>query len=75
MPFTIQGGGTDLVFPRHEMSAVQGCALTGRRPFAEVYVHQAMVGLGGEKMSKSRGNLVLVWRRCARPGWTRWRSG
>lgn len=60
MPFTIQGGGTDLVFPHHEMSAVQGCALTGRRPFAEVYVHQAMVGLGGEKMSKSRGNLVLV---------------
>ncbi len=60
MPFTIQGGGTDLVFPHHEMSAVQGCALTGSRPFAEVFVHQAMVGLDGEKMSKSKGNLVLV---------------
>jgi L-cysteine:1D-myo-inositol 2-amino-2-deoxy-alpha-D-glucopyranoside ligase len=60
MPFTVQGGGTDLVFPHHEMSAVQGCALTGTRPFAEVFVHQAMVAYQGEKMSKSKGNLVLV---------------
>ena len=60
MPFTVQGGGSDLVFPHHEMSAVQGCALTGTRPFAEVFVHQAMVGFDGAKMSKSRGNLVLV---------------
>ncbi len=60
MPFTVQGGGSDLVFPHHEMSAVQGCALTGTRPFAQAYVHQAMVGYDGEKMSKSKGNLVLV---------------
>jgi L-cysteine:1D-myo-inositol 2-amino-2-deoxy-alpha-D-glucopyranoside ligase len=60
MPFTVQAGGSDLVFPHHEMSAVQGCALTGTRPFADVFVHQAMVGYDGEKMSKSRGNLVLV---------------
>ncbi len=60
MPFTVQGGGSDLVFPHHEMSAVQGCALTGTSPFAEVFVHQAMVGFDGEKMSKSKGNLVLV---------------
>ena len=60
MPFTVQGGGTDLVFPHHEMSAVQGCALTGTRPFAQVYMHQAMVAFEGEKMSKSKGNLVLV---------------
>ncbi len=60
MGFDVQGGGTDLVFPHHEMSAVQGEALTGERPFAQVYVHQAMVGLDGEKMSKSKGNLVLV---------------
>ncbi len=60
MGFTIQGGGDDLVFPHHEMSAVQAVSLTGRRPFAQVYVHQAMVGLDGEKMSKSKGNLVLV---------------
>lgn len=60
MGFTIQGGGDDLIFPHHEMSAVQAVSLTGRRPFAQVYVHQAMVGLDGEKMSKSKGNLVLV---------------
>jgi L-cysteine:1D-myo-inositol 2-amino-2-deoxy-alpha-D-glucopyranoside ligase len=58
--FDVQGGGSDLIFPHHEMSAVQGEALTGTAPFAQVYVHQAMVGLDGEKMSKSKGNLVLV---------------
>jgi len=60
MAFDVQGGGTDLVFPHHEMSAIQACALTGDSPFARAYVHQAMVGLHGEKMSKSQGNLVLV---------------
>jgi L-cysteine:1D-myo-inositol 2-amino-2-deoxy-alpha-D-glucopyranoside ligase len=60
MTFDVQGGGTDLVFPHHEMSAVQACGITGSRPFARAYVHQAMVGLDGEKMSKSKGNLVLV---------------
>ena len=60
VPFDLQGGGTDLVFPHHEMSASHGEALVGQRPFAQTYVHQAMVGLDGEKMSKSRGNLVLV---------------
>jgi L-cysteine:1D-myo-inositol 2-amino-2-deoxy-alpha-D-glucopyranoside ligase len=60
MGFDVQGGGTDLVFPHHEMSAVQARGITGASPFARAYVHQAMVGLDGEKMSKSRGNLVLV---------------
>jgi L-cysteine:1D-myo-inositol 2-amino-2-deoxy-alpha-D-glucopyranoside ligase len=60
MSFDVQGGGTDLVFPHHEMSAVQATGLTGESPFARAYVHQAMVGLDGEKMSKSKGNLVLV---------------
>jgi L-cysteine:1D-myo-inositol 2-amino-2-deoxy-alpha-D-glucopyranoside ligase len=60
MAFDVQGGGSDLVFPHHEMSATQAVALTGEKPFARVYVHQAMVGLDGEKMSKSKGNLVLV---------------
>jgi L-cysteine:1D-myo-inositol 2-amino-2-deoxy-alpha-D-glucopyranoside ligase len=59
-PLDIQGGGTDLVFPHHEMSAVQSAALTHDTTFAHHYVHQAMVGYQGEKMSKSRGNLVLV---------------
>jgi L-cysteine:1D-myo-inositol 2-amino-2-deoxy-alpha-D-glucopyranoside ligase len=60
MGFSVQGGGTDLVFPHHEMSAVQAGALTGQWPFAQAFVHQAMVGLDGEKMSKSKGNLVKV---------------
>lgn len=61
-PFDIKGGGSDLVFPHHEMSAVQALALTGGDVFARHYVHQAMVGYQGEKMSKSKGNLVLVSR-------------
>ena len=60
MAIDVQGGGTDLVFPHHEMSASQAHAITGGSPFAQAYVHQAMVGLGGEKMSKSKGNLVKV---------------
>ena len=60
MTFDVQGGGTDLIFPHHEMSAVQACGITGASPFARAYVHQAMVGFEGEKMSKSKGNLVLV---------------
>lgn len=57
--FDVQGGGSDLVFPHHEMSAQQGRAATGE-PFARTYVHAGMVGYDGEKMSKSKGNLVLV---------------
>ncbi len=59
--FDVQGGGTDLIFPHHEMSAAEATSLTGE-PFAQAYVHVAMVGLDGEKMSKSKGNLVLVSR-------------
>jgi L-cysteine:1D-myo-inositol 2-amino-2-deoxy-alpha-D-glucopyranoside ligase len=56
---TVQGGGSDLIFPHHEFSAGHAAALTGE-PLAEHYVHAGMVGLDGEKMSKSLGNLVLV---------------
>jgi L-cysteine:1D-myo-inositol 2-amino-2-deoxy-alpha-D-glucopyranoside ligase len=56
----VQGGGDDLVFPHHEMSAAHAETLTGEHPFARAFVHQALVGYDGEKMSKSRGNLVLV---------------
>jgi len=55
----IQGGGRDLVFPHHEMSASHARVVTGEE-FARVYSHAGMIGLDGEKMSKSRGNLVLV---------------
>jgi len=55
----IQGGGSDLIFPHHEMSAAQGKLINGR-DFAANYVHAGMIGLDGEKMSKSKGNLVFV---------------
>ncbi|MEN9687803.1 MAG: hypothetical protein RL381_815 [Actinomycetota bacterium] len=57
----IQGGGSDLIFPHHEMSASQSRAINGQR-FAQHYVHAGMIGLNGEKMSKSLGNLVFVSR-------------
>jgi len=57
--FDVQGGGTDLIFPHHEMCAAQGRVATDQ-PFARAYLHSGMVGLDGEKMSKSKGNLVFV---------------
>ncbi|MBD8606310.1 cysteine--1-D-myo-inosityl 2-amino-2-deoxy-alpha-D-glucopyranoside ligase [Aeromicrobium sp. CFBP 8757] len=59
--FDVQGGGSDLVFPHHEMSASEATVATNE-PFAGAYVHAGMVGYEGEKMSKSKGNLVLVSR-------------
>jgi L-cysteine:1D-myo-inositol 2-amino-2-deoxy-alpha-D-glucopyranoside ligase len=59
--FTVQGGGADLVFPHHDMSAGHAAALSGR-PLAKVFSHAGMVAYEGEKMSKSLGNLVLVSR-------------
>lgn len=56
---TVQGGGSDLKFPHHEMSAAHAESLTGV-PFAESFMHAGMVSLNGEKMSKSLGNLVFV---------------
>ena len=58
----VQGGGSDLIFPHHEHSAIEAATATGSWPFARAYVHAGMVGLDGEKMSKSRGNLVFVSR-------------
>lgn len=58
-PFTVQGGGSDLIFPHHEMGAGHAYSLAGV-PLARHYSHAGMVGLDGEKMSKSKGNLVLV---------------
>jgi L-cysteine:1D-myo-inositol 2-amino-2-deoxy-alpha-D-glucopyranoside ligase len=57
--FDVQGGGTDLVFPHHEMCASEAQVLTGSA-YAKAYVHAGMVGYDGEKMSKSKGNLVFV---------------
>jgi L-cysteine:1D-myo-inositol 2-amino-2-deoxy-alpha-D-glucopyranoside ligase len=58
-PFTVQGGGSDLIFPHHEMGAGHAYSLA-EVPLAQHYAHAGMVGLDGEKMSKSKGNLVLV---------------
>jgi L-cysteine:1D-myo-inositol 2-amino-2-deoxy-alpha-D-glucopyranoside ligase len=58
----VQGGGNDLLFPHHEMSAAHAEVMTGEAPFAAHYTHAGMIGLDGEKMSKSKGNLVFVSR-------------
>ena len=56
---TIQGGGSDLIFPHHEMCAAQGEVMNDVA-FAKYFVHTGMIGYQGEKMSKSKGNLVFV---------------
>ncbi|WP_034630494.1 cysteine--1-D-myo-inosityl 2-amino-2-deoxy-alpha-D-glucopyranoside ligase [Cellulomonas cellasea] len=61
LPFDVQGGGSDLRFPHHEMSTSHARLLDSGHG-ARTHVHAGMVGLDGEKMSKSRGNLVLVSR-------------
>jgi cysteinyl-tRNA synthetase len=55
----IHGGGNDLIFPHHENEIAQSESLTGK-PFARYWVHNGMLQLSGEKMSKSLGNLVTV---------------
>ncbi len=55
----LHGGGTDLIFPHHECERAQSEAATGER-FVRHWMHQAMVRMDGEKMSKSLGNLVFV---------------
>jgi cysteinyl-tRNA synthetase len=53
-------GGDDLRFPHHAYEAEMAEAATGVRPFARAWMHVGAVGLGGERMAKSTGNLVLV---------------
>jgi L-cysteine:1D-myo-inositol 2-amino-2-deoxy-alpha-D-glucopyranoside ligase len=61
--FDVQAGGSDLVFPHHEMSASHARVALGAEPvFARVYAHSGMVAYQGAKMSKSLGNLVFVSR-------------
>jgi len=55
----LHGGGSDLIFPHHECEAAQSEAVTGK-PFVRHWMHVGMVRLGGDKMSKSLGNLVFV---------------
>ncbi|WP_067429606.1 cysteine--1-D-myo-inosityl 2-amino-2-deoxy-alpha-D-glucopyranoside ligase [Nocardioides jensenii] len=58
--FDVQGGGSDLVFPHHEMSAGEVQVAERGEAFAKAYAHAGMVAYDGEKMSKSKGNLVFV---------------
>jgi L-cysteine:1D-myo-inositol 2-amino-2-deoxy-alpha-D-glucopyranoside ligase len=55
----LHGGGSDLIFPHHECEAAQSEAATGQQ-FVRHWMHQAMVRMDGEKMSKSLGNLVFI---------------
>ena len=56
----VMGGGRDLSFPHHEMGSSHAHVLTGRPGFVRIHVHAGLIGYQGEKMSKSRGNLVFV---------------
>ncbi len=56
----IHGGGQDLIFPHHENEIAQSESFTGAKPFARVWMHNGLLQLGEEKMSKSLGNLVTV---------------
>jgi cysteinyl-tRNA synthetase len=56
----IHGGGADLIFPHHTNEIAQTEAYTGKPPFAATWVHNALLQLGDEKMSKSLGNLVTI---------------
>ena len=58
--FDVQGGGSDLAFPHHEMSASHANVAEPGSTFASAYVHSGMVAYDGQKMSKSLGNLVFV---------------
>ena len=56
----VHGGGNDLIFPHHQNEIAQSEAYTGKKPFARYWLHNGMLQLRGEKMSKSVGNLVTI---------------
>jgi cysteinyl-tRNA synthetase len=56
----IHGGGQDLVFPHHENEIAQSESFTGKKPFVKYWLHNGLVQLGEDKMSKSLGNLVTI---------------
>lgn len=60
MRIDVQGGGSDLIFPHHEMSAAHAEVAYSEHPFARSYVHAGLLALDGAKMSKSQGNLVFA---------------
>ena len=56
----IHGGGQDLIFPHHENEMAQSESFTGKKPFVKYWLHNGLVQIGEEKMSKSLGNLVTI---------------
>ncbi len=58
--FEIHGSGADLIFPHHSSEIAQSETVSGKSPFVRYWLHVAMLYLGGEKMSKSLGNLILI---------------
>ena len=56
----IHGGGTDLIFPHHENEIAQSEAYFGSEPFSRYWMHNGMLNLDGQKMSKSLGNVVSI---------------
>src|SRR5690606_681925 len=58
--FDFHGGGMDLIFPHHENEIAQSEAYTGQTPFVRFWVHNGLVNMGAEKMSKSLGNVVDI---------------
>ena len=56
----MHGGGTELVFPHHENEIAQAEAFSGVKPYVKYWVHNEMVNLEGEKMSKSIGNVIRI---------------
>ena len=56
----IHGGGRDLIFPHHPSEIAQTEAYSGKKPFVRFWMHGGMAYLGGEKMSKSLGNMVFI---------------
>lgn len=64
----IHGGGADLIFPHHENEIAQTEAFTGEAPFARTWMHNALLQMGAEKMSKSVGNIVGLDEALARYG-------
>jgi cysteinyl-tRNA synthetase len=56
----IHGGGQDLVFPHHENEIVQSESFTGKKPFVKYWMHNGLLQMGADKMSKSLGNLITI---------------
>jgi cysteinyl-tRNA synthetase len=56
----IHGGGQDLIFPHHENEIAQSECFTGKKPFVKYWMHNGLLQMGAEKMSKSIGNLITI---------------